>query len=80
VEDDGIGMTPEQIPHVFERFFRGDVSRTRGAAGASQGAGLGLSIAEWIATEHGATIQITSQLGRGTRVAVNFPVAIADAV
>lgn len=80
VEDSGIGISADQLPHVFDRFFRGDVARTRGAASASQGAGLGLSIAEWIAKEHGASIRITSQLALGTRVTVNFPVAVADAV
>ncbi len=77
VSDTGIGIAPDELEHVFERFYRGDPSRTRGAseAFASNGAGLGLSIAEWIAEEHGASIQIASQPGQGTRVTVLFPAA-----
>ncbi len=75
VSDNGIGIGPEQLPHVFERFYRGDPSRKRGAAegAVSEGAGLGLSIAEWIAEEHTAAIRIRSQPGQGTRVSVQFP-------
>ncbi|MEO8945268.1 MAG: HAMP domain-containing sensor histidine kinase, partial [Gemmatimonadaceae bacterium] len=80
VEDNGIGISEEQLPQVFDRFFRGDAARTRGTGGASPGAGLGLSIAEWIAREHGASVRVTSHLGQGTRVVVNFPVAITDAM
>ena len=62
---------------MFERFYRGDPSRTRGERdpGASEGAGLGLSIAQWIADEHGATIRLQSEEGRGTAVIVQFPAA-----
>jgi signal transduction histidine kinase len=72
VEDTGAGIAPEQLPHVFERFYRGDPARTRG-----DGAGLGLSIARWIADEHQAQISIGSEIGRGTRVQVRFPPAPA---
>ena len=75
VTDTGIGIPDEQIAHVFERFYRGDPSRTRGAASSgdsSAGVGLGLSIAQWIAAEHDGTIDITSASGEGTRVAVRF--------
>jgi signal transduction histidine kinase len=68
VEDTGIGITPEDLPRVFQRFFRGDTAR-----GRTEGAGLGLSIASWIAREHGAEISMTSQPGTGTRVAIRFP-------
>jgi signal transduction histidine kinase len=83
VSDTGVGIGAEQLPHVFDRFYRGDVSRTRDARenGTSEGAGLGLSIAQWIAEEHGATIQLESQPGRGTSVLVQFPAAtVADMV
>jgi signal transduction histidine kinase len=76
VVDTGIGIPPDQLPHVFERFYRGDPSRTRarlGDAGASEGAGLGLAIAKWIAEEHGGAIRIESQAGQGTSVFVQFP-------
>lgn len=86
VSDTGVGIGPDQLPHVFERFYRGDPSRTRaprtGAErdGSSQGAGLGLSIAQWIAEEHGATIRLESEPGQGTRVSVHFPASPSDAV
>ena len=76
VSDDGPGIEPEQLPHVFERFYRGDPSRTRSGAsenGTSEGAGLGLSIAQWIVNEHDGTISIESQPGQGTKVLVQFP-------
>jgi signal transduction histidine kinase len=68
VEDTGIGIRPEDLPNVFQRFFRGDTAR-----GRTEGAGLGLSIASWIAREHGAEISMTSETGTGTRVAIRFP-------
>ncbi len=82
VSDTGIGIAPEDLEHVFERFYRGDRSRTRDGTGgsASNGAGLGLSIAEWIVDEHGASMAIASQPGQGTRVTVLFPAADGDGV
>lgn len=71
VVDTGIGIPAEQLPHVFERFYRGDAARTREAGG--DGVGLGLSIAQWITSEHGASIRIDSHAGQGTRVVVHFP-------
>ncbi len=68
IADTGIGIDPEHLPHVFDRFFRGDPARVR-----AEGAGLGLSIAQWIAREHGADIQLTSTPGEGTRAEVSFP-------
>jgi signal transduction histidine kinase len=79
VADDGPGIPADQLPHVFDRFYRGNAARTRDPAGASEGAGLGLSIARWIADEHHASIRIRSDAGRGTRVVVEFPLAL-DAV
>jgi signal transduction histidine kinase len=75
VEDTGIGIGADELPHVFDRFWRGDPSRSRVAVpplSASEGAGLGLSIARWIADAHGAKIAISSTPGTGTRVAVEF--------
>ena len=72
VSDTGIGIPAEQLSHVFERFYRGD-----GARHAAGGAGLGLAIAQWIATANGAHIDIASEPGRGTRVAISFPLAAA---
>ena len=69
VADTGSGIDADRLPHVFERFYRGDASHTR-----AQGAGLGLSIARWIAHVHHATIAVDSVPGRGTTVTVTFPV------
>jgi len=68
VEDSGIGIKQEDLPRVFQRFFRGETARSR-----TDGAGLGLSIASWIAREHGAEISLTSEPGKGTKVVVRFP-------
>ena len=76
VEDTGVGIAPEQLPHVFERFYRGDPARSRTADGhGAVGAGLGLSIAKWIADAHEAEIVLTSDSGEGTRVQVRFAAA-----
>ncbi len=72
VSDTGIGIRPEHLPHVFERFYRGDQVRQDVAGG---GAGLGLAIAQWIASLHGARIDVASQPGTGTRVSISFPLA-----
>ena len=71
VEDTGIGIKREDLARVFQRFFRGETARSR-----TDGAGLGLSIASWIAREHGAEIVLTSEPGHGTRVVVTFPRAM----
>jgi signal transduction histidine kinase len=68
VEDTGIGIKEEDLQRVFQRFFRGETARSR-----TDGAGLGLSIASWIAREHGAEISVTSEAGSGTKVTVRFP-------
>jgi signal transduction histidine kinase len=83
VADSGVGIPRDQVDHVFERFYRGDPSRTRGAvssADGSTGVGLGLSIAQWIAEEHDATIGIESEPGQGTRVTVRFSILPRDVV
>lgn len=78
VSDDGPGVPEDQLPHIFERFYRGDPARSRGdQSAATSGAGLGLSIAQWIADAQQATIAIASEVGRGTAVTVRFPVAAA---
>src|SRR5436309_443520 len=68
VADTGVGIPPEQLPRVFERFYRGEPSRHQ-----ADGAGLGLAIARWIAEAHGARIEIGSTPGSGTRVTISFP-------
>jgi heavy metal sensor kinase len=69
VSDNGSGIEPQHLPHVFERFYRADPTRTAGS-----GAGLGLSIAKSIVEAHHAHIEIQSQAGQGTRVVVTIPV------
>lgn len=67
VSDTGIGIEPEHLPHVFERFYRADPARTAG------GTGLGLSIAQWIAGQHGGRIEAESSPGRGSVFTVHLP-------
>jgi heavy metal sensor kinase len=69
VMDTGVGISAEHLPHVFERFYRVDPARSR----AEGGAGLGLSICQWIARAHGGDITVTSQAGRGTIFTVCLP-------
>ncbi len=73
VEDNGIGIDTQHLPRIFDRFYRVDNSRNQLSPVAERGgAGLGLSIAKWIAEAHGATIAVSSSLGIGTRVTVLF--------
>jgi heavy metal sensor kinase len=69
VRDTGIGIPDAALPHVFERFYRVDESRNREAGGA----GLGLSIAHWIAQRHHASLEAESVEGRGSAFRVRFP-------
>jgi two-component system, OmpR family, sensor kinase len=69
VQDTGIGVPAAVLPHVFERFYRGDAARAAGASGS----GLGLAIAKWIVEAHGGSIRCTSEPGRGTTFAVQLP-------
>jgi signal transduction histidine kinase len=66
VSDTGVGIAPEHLPHVFDRFYRVDEAR------ATQGIGLGLAIAQDIARAHGGNIEVTSEPGRGTTFTVQL--------
>jgi heavy metal sensor kinase len=72
VSDTGMGIASEDLPHVLERFYRGDKSRQRRKAG---GTGLGLSICDAIVKAHGGRIDVYSTVGKGTTVVVAFPPA-----
>ena len=69
VDDDGIGIALADLPHVFERFYRGDAARRIDASGS----GLGLPIAHWIVERHGGTIRIQRSERGGTLVTVRLP-------
>jgi two-component system, OmpR family, heavy metal sensor histidine kinase CusS len=71
VSDTGIGIPDSALPHIFERFYRVDESRNREVGGA----GLGLSIAQWIAERHHARLEAESVVGRGSAFRVRFPQA-----
>jgi len=68
VEDNGIGMTIDQLAKVFDRFYRADSSRTK------QGTGLGLAIVKQIVELHGGTVQIESMINAGTKVYIHLPI------
>ena len=69
VTDTGIGIRPDILPHVFDRFVRADESRAR----ATGGAGLGLSIAHWITVRHNGHMEILSREGIGTKLTLILP-------
>ena len=69
LSDDGIGIAPEHQAHIFERFYRVDSSRTKETGGS----GLGLSIARWIAEQHGIRIAVKSAEGQGTAISLVMP-------
>ncbi len=67
VRDTGVGIAVEHLPHVFDRFYRADPSRS------AEGTGLGLALVKSIAELHGGTVAIASEVGRGTSVTLRFP-------
>ena len=69
VGDTGMGIAPEHLDHVFDRFWRADRVRSRGTGGA----GLGLSIARWIVDRHHGTISVQSKVGEGTAFTITLP-------
>lgn len=69
VSDTGEGIRAQDLPHIFERFYRGDAARSRNRGGA----GLGLAIARGIVHAHGGDIQVESQVGKGTQFTFHLP-------
>jgi heavy metal sensor kinase len=71
VQDTGAGLSPSDAQQVFERFFRADPARSSTTAGA----GLGLSLVQWIAAQHGGTVTVQSRLGEGSTFTVTLPIS-----
>ncbi|HHV78228.1 MAG TPA: HAMP domain-containing histidine kinase [Firmicutes bacterium] len=67
VKDNGSGIAKEDLPRIFERFYRADKTRYR------SGTGLGLAIAKWIVSEHGGQIDVTSELKKGSEFTIRIP-------
>jgi signal transduction histidine kinase len=74
VKDNGVGISKEELPHIFDRFYRADASRNKEKI---DGYGLGLSIAKSIVDLHGATIQVKSKPGKGTTFKVSFKLPLS---
>jgi signal transduction histidine kinase len=72
ISDNGIGIPPEHVPHIFERFHRVDKARAR----ADGGVGLGLAIAKIIAESHKGKIEVENELKNGTTFIVSIPVKV----
>jgi heavy metal sensor kinase len=74
VADTGPGIAPEHLPHLFERFYRVDRARARiSSNGHTSGAGLGLSIVQWLVQVHNGRVEVTSEVGTGTTFTVWLP-------
>jgi signal transduction histidine kinase len=70
IRDTGIGIAPEHLPHIFERFYRADPARVRTEGNSS---GLGLAIVDWVVRAHGGTVTVKSRVGEGSTFVVILP-------
>ncbi len=70
IADNGLGISSQDLPYIFNRFYKCDKSRTREGGGS----GLGLSIAKWVVEKHKGTIAVESALNKGTKVIIYLPV------
>ena len=76
VNDNGVGISPEQLPHIFERFYQAEAGNTHSQGGS----GIGLNMVYELAKMHGGTVHVQSQLGQGTRFDVTIPILQKDGV
>ncbi|MEQ4717442.1 HAMP domain-containing sensor histidine kinase [Nonomuraea sp. B19D2] len=76
VVDQGPGLTPEQVEHVFERFYRADSARSRRRSGEDRGSGLGLAIVQALVRAHGGTVTLDSSPAAGSTFRVELPLAL----
>ena len=79
ISDDGIGISKEDLPHIFDRFYRADKSRTKMKENQHGGTGLGLSIAKIIIEQHGGKIHVDSAIDEGTTFTLFLPAINATA-
>jgi len=75
MQDTGIGIAPEHLPHIFERFYRADPAHIKTERGSS---GLGLAIVEWIVRAHEGSIMVESRIGQGSTFIVRLPISRAS--
>ncbi len=69
ISDTGEGIGPEDLQHIFDRFYRADKARSRGTGGA----GLGLAIVKWIVEAHSGSVEVASTPGQGSTFALKLP-------
>ncbi len=72
IKDNGIGISKKDLPHIFERFYRADSSRSKDTGGS----GLGLAIVQWIAEAHGGNVSAVSSPGKGSTFTVTLPLSV----